>query len=415
MTELHLDGLVGPTHFYGGLGYGNLASARSADSVSSPKRAALQGLAKMRAVHAHGVPQGILPPRPRPDWPLLSACGFDGDTPLASARKDAPTILKAAWSTSSMWTANAATVTASTDANDGRVHLTPANLSSTLHRSTEAEHTTQMLKLAFASDEFVVHEPLPAALPDEGAANHMQLGAPGETATTVFVHGPAVTATRFRSRQSADASQAVARRHTDRNALFVAQSQRAIDGGAFHNDVVAVSSERVLFCHQFAFEQGELDRIRAAQPDLVVVEISDDTLSLDDAVSSYVFNSELVTVDGTLLAIVEARVAESKGSMEALDQLVAATGATVEMFDLGQSMANGGGPACLRLRVPLTDEELAAVDSRFILDEAGFDQLERWVNEHFRDELSADDLADPAFAEEVAAADAALLRTLNLS
>ncbi len=419
--ELHLDGLVGPTHFYGGLGYGNLASAQNADAVSSPRNAALQGLAKMRWVHQAGVPQGLLPPRPRPDWDLLKRCGFIGSDALSAAREHAPNILKAAWSTSSMWTANAATVTASAETSDERVHLTPANLSSTLHRSTEAAHTTEMLRLACASDRFVVHDALPAALPDEGAANHMRLGSrraeaanADPTATNIYVHGPNVEATRFRSRQSPEASKAIARLHGDHSPLFVAQSQQAIDAGAFHNDVVAVSTDGVLFCHELAFEPGELDRIRAAQPEATIVEIASATLSLDEAVASYVFNSELITTDGELLAVVEKRVEKSTGSMQALDQLVAATGGKVEMFDLAQSMANGGGPACLRLRVPVTADELAAVDSRFVLDDAAIDRLENWVADHFRDELHADDLTNPDFAAEVANADQALRSLLEL-
>lgn len=312
-----------------------------------------------------------------------------------------------------MWTANAATVTASAETTDGRVHLTPANLSSTLHRSTEAAHTTEMLRMAFDADCFVVHEALPAALPDEGAANHMRLGPSAGSATNIYVHGPDVEAARFRSRQSTEASKAVARLHGDHSPLFVAQSQAAIDAGAFHNDVVAVSTENVLFCHELAFQPGEVDRIRAEQPGAVVVEIASSTLSLDEAVASYVFNSELVTIDGQLLAVVEARVAQSTGSMEALDQLVDAAGGSVEMFDLGQSMANGGGPACLRLRVPLTTDELAAVDQRFVLDDVAIDRLENWVNDHFRSELHADDLTNLEFASEVATADAALRKLLG--
>lgn len=422
-TELHLDGLVGPTHFYGGLGYGNLASAKSANSVSSPRRAALQGLAKMRAVHRLGVPQGLLPPRARPDEELLARCGFTGPNALADAGTSAPVILKAAWSTSSMWTANAATVTASSDAKDGRVHLTPANLSSSLHRSTEAAPTHDLLSLVFANDRFIVHDPLPGPLADEGAANHMRLSSPGEKeaspgggpATTVFVHGPDQSdAARFQSRQRADASRAVSRLHGDRDPMFITQSQRAIDAGAFHNDVVAVSSDRVLFCHDQAFAAGDLARLRELRPDVTIVNVSEDILPLDDAIASYIFNSELITIEGQLHAIVEARVGASAASMAALDLLIEATDTTVHLFDLGQSMANGGGPACLRLRVPLTAEELDAVDSRFLVDEAKLDALEAWVTSSFRDELRAADLVDPEFAREVSDVDAALRDLLGL-
>jgi len=62
--ELQLDGLVGPTHHFGGLSVGNLASMRHAGWQSRPRQAALQGLAKMRQVLALGVPQAVLPPSP---------------------------------------------------------------------------------------------------------------------------------------------------------------------------------------------------------------------------------------------------------------------------------------------------------------------------------------------------------------
>ena len=58
--ELNFDGLVGPTHHYGGLSFGNLASAEHEGEASNPRQAALQGLEKMRALHAIGVHRGVL-------------------------------------------------------------------------------------------------------------------------------------------------------------------------------------------------------------------------------------------------------------------------------------------------------------------------------------------------------------------
>ncbi len=40
--ELCVDALVGPTHSYGGLGIGNVASRRSKGHASNPRSAALQ-------------------------------------------------------------------------------------------------------------------------------------------------------------------------------------------------------------------------------------------------------------------------------------------------------------------------------------------------------------------------------------
>ncbi|EGF31557.1 Succinylarginine dihydrolase, partial [Oxalobacteraceae bacterium IMCC9480] len=55
--EFNFDGLVGPSHNYAGLSFGNVASFNNVKSVSSPKQAALQGLAKMRALAARGFAQ----------------------------------------------------------------------------------------------------------------------------------------------------------------------------------------------------------------------------------------------------------------------------------------------------------------------------------------------------------------------
>ena len=76
MPETNFDGLVGPTHSYAGLSYGNVASARNQGAAGNPRKAALQGLAKMEAVAALGLVQGVLPPHERPHVPTLRALGF---------------------------------------------------------------------------------------------------------------------------------------------------------------------------------------------------------------------------------------------------------------------------------------------------------------------------------------------------
>ncbi len=69
-------------------------------------------------------------------------------------------------------------------------------------------------------------------------------------------------------------------------------------------------------------------------------------------------------------------------------------------FDLKQSMKNGGGPACLRLRVALTDAERAAVRANVFLDDSLAASLEQWIREHYRDRLAPSDLADPLLLDE---------------
>ena len=63
-------------------------------------------------------------------------------------------------------------------------------------------------------------------------------------------------------------------------------------------------------------------------------------------------------------------------------------------------MKNGGGPACLRLRVQLTDVEAGALAGHVLVDDPLEAALRAWVERHYRDRLRPDDLADPALARE---------------
>ncbi|MFN8109623.1 MAG: N-succinylarginine dihydrolase [Thermoleophilia bacterium] len=414
-VEVNFDGLIGPTHNYAGLGPGNLASQRNRGEVSNPRAAALQGIAKMRRMVALGVPQGVLPPQERPDVQALRAMGFDGDDGrvLAAAGRDAPHLLAACASASSMWAANAATVRPGADGADGRVHMVPANLVAALHRSLEAVTTTRVLRRVFP--EARVYEPLPAsvAMGDEGAANHSRVcahhGGPG---VHVFVHGADRTG-RFRARQSADASRAVARLLgvAPDATVHVAQSPAAVDAGAFHNDVVCVGHRDVMLVHEAAFDGGAADlaRIDAAARrvcgvPLRAVVVPGAEVSLDDAVASYLFNSQLVSSgDGRTVLVAPAEVHEVPAvhrwvtrAMEDPDVPLDA----LEVVDVRESMRNGGGPACLRLRVVLTDVQLAQVATATLMDAAALDALEGWVRRHHRDRLAPDDLRDPALLGE---------------
>lgn len=419
--ELNLDGLVGPTHHYGGLGLGNVASQRHRHEVSNPRAAALEGIAKMRLLASLGIPQAVLPPQERPLVSALRLVGFSGDDDrvLAAAVREVPELLSAVASTSSMWAANAASISPSADTPDGRLHLTPANLVSQFHRSLEPPATARVLARIFADESrFAHHAPLPAALPfaDEGAANQMRLcPAHGEPGLEVFVfgrEGDARAGGRHPARQSLAASKAVARLHglaNDRT-LFLRQSDTALDAGVFHNDVIAVANENVLLVHERAFADGAaaIERIRAAYArvcgsDLVVIEVPEKAVSLTDAVDTYLFNSQLVTLPAGGMALVcpaecRARAATSRW----LDGLVSSGGPIVAIHpvEIRQSMHNGGGPACLRLRVVLTSADLATVHAGVMATPERLDTLEAWVRRHYRERLTIADLAAPALLEE---------------
>jgi len=431
-VEANCDGLVGPTHSFAGLAPGNLASEINKGDPSNPRGAVLEGLAKMKLLADLGLSQFVLPPHERPDVGFLRSIGFTGSdaTVIETAARQAPEMLNTACSASPMWAANAATVTPSADAADGRVHFTPANLLTNLHRSLEGDQTTRSLRRLFRDPErFAVHDPLPAQphFADEGAANHVRLCADhGEAGVNLFVWGRDAYEPwtgRFPARQTKQAFEAVARRHGAGGAVFARQARSAIEAGVFHNDVVCVGARTCLFFHEAAFEDRaamEAD-VRAAaggrfEPQFVQIDEAD--LPLAEAVKAYLFNSMLVSLRGddrlTLIAPIE--TAETPRAAAAVERAIASNGpiGRVEYVDVRQSMLNGGGPACLRLRVVLTQDELAATNPAQRFDAALHAKLTAWAERHYRDSLLPVDLADPALLDESRAALDALTEILEL-
>ncbi|UAL08712.1 N-succinylarginine dihydrolase [Caulobacter segnis] len=416
--EANCDGLVGPTHSYVGLSPGNLASTRNAGEVSNPRGAALEGLSKMRRLSDLGLPQFVLPPHERPDVNLLKSLGFSGpdEAVIAAAWKDAPALAAAACSASPMWAANAATVTPSADTADGRVHFTPANLLTNLHRSLEGPQTTRSLRRLFPDERrFAVHDPLPAQphFADEGAANHVRLcaehGAPG---VNLFVWGREAWERwdgKFPARQTREAFEAIQRRHGVARAVFPQQGKAAIEGGAFHNDVVCVGTRECLFFHERAFEDraGMERQVRAAAGDLfepAFVEVSEADLPMADLVASYLFNSQLLVAPGEdrLVLLAPAETRDNPRAFAVAESLASSNGpiGRVEYVDVRQSMRNGGGPACLRLRVVLTEAELDAANPAQRFTPGLHTTLADWVTRRYRDSLAPADLADPLLLTE---------------
>jgi succinylarginine dihydrolase len=411
IREINFDGIIGPSHNYAGLSLGNLASASNAGHVSQPRAAALQGIEKMRSNIALGLVQGIFVPQPRPARAWLEDLGTD----IGAAEHH---IAANAMSASAMWAANAATVSPAPDTADGKCHLTVANLKTMPHRSHEWPATLAQLRLAFGGGAFAVHGPVPPAFGDEGAANHMRLAPSlGEPGVEVFVYG--VSGGPFPARQNIEASKAIARLHgldPDRT-IFAAQSEEAIAAGAFHNDVVAVANGPVLFAHEKAFAARDelIDALGAKMPDFELVEVPAADVPLADAIRSYLFNAQLVTPpDGamTLVAPTECRDTPSVASW--IKRHLASNGAIrrVDFVDVRQSMANGGGPACLRLRVQCNP---ADVDPRFLVDEAKLDRLANVIANQWPEEIAANDIQAPKLVDAVERARAALLEALELA
>lgn len=415
--EANFDGLIGPTHNYGGLSDGNIASASNAGLTAHPKEAVLQGLSKMLSMHEAGLWQGVLPPQQRPFLPVLRQLGFSGtdETIYEKAWKDVPRLMKNLMSASSMWAANAATVSPSADCQDGKLHLTPANLSTMFHRSIEHEQTERALKAAmpFAS----VHSALPgqSIFADEGAANHVRLcRARGEQGVEIMVYGrngyDPITAG-FPARQTLQASQAVARSHRldSKRTVLALQSRAVIDAGAFHNDVVCVGAMQTLFYHELAFENTSSvqNEIKAAADGLfnpIFVEVPEVEVPIEDAIKAYLFNSMLVQFPGddrlTLIAPLETQ--ENDATRSYCEALTSGNGpiGTVKFVDVRQSMRNGGGPACLRLRVTMTENEWGFVNPTMKIDEVLHQRLSEWAKRNYRDDLAPQDLPDPNILRE---------------
>ena len=312
---------------------------------------------------------------------------------------------------------------------DRRIHFTPANLASQLHRSLETEHTARILQATFNDSRHFVHHPaLPtvAALGDEGAANHTRLGQSyGEPGVALFAYGsggPGSEPRRYPGRQTLEASRAVARQHRldPGRVVFAQQHPDAIDQGVFHNDVIAVGNLDTLFCHERAFlDQPRVLAELNARLDggLQLIQVAEDEVALTNAVRSYLFNSQLLRLpDGRTLLVVPGECEQVVSVWQYLQSLVATSPVidALQVFDLRQSMHNGGGPACLRLRVVMNEAEQDAFNQATRMSDALYPRLVDWVERHYRDRLLPADLADPQLMDESFTALDELSRILQL-
>ncbi len=431
--EINFDGLVGPTHNYAGLSAGNVASQKNAKKISNPKKAALEGLDKAWSLSQMGITQGILPPHMRPLLSVLRDLGFAGEDHeiIKRARQNAPEILNSVYSASAMWAANSATVSPSIDCIDGRVHFTVANLSNRFHRSIEADQTFRTLKAIFPDPNyFAVHPPLARGehFGDEGAANHNRLSnAHGETGHELFIYGKssfdpkALIPAKFPARQSKEASESVARRHGLKSVLFAQQNPTVVDAGVFHNDVICLANENVFFFHENAFinKASLLEEIKHKfrGSKLHLIEVKASEVSVAEAVETYLFNGQLITLPSKKMALIlPSECSHHPKVKNYVEEILVRDNpiAEAKFFDVKESMQNGGGPACLRLRVVLTEEELQKVHPGVILTETLYQSLVSWVKKHYRDRLKESDLADPLLPKELTRALSELVEILSL-
>ncbi|MBU2072344.1 MAG: N-succinylarginine dihydrolase [Gammaproteobacteria bacterium] len=434
--EANFDGLVGPTHNYAGLSVGNVASLSNAKNSSSPRQAAKQGLSKMKALHDLGLVQGVLAPQERPDVYTLRRLGFTGSDAqvIANAAKQAPAVFRAVCSASSMWTANAATISPSADTADGKIHFTPANLTNKFHRSLEPVTTGKILRAMFNNPEYFAHHthlPDNDHFGDEGAANHTRLcSAYGKRGVELFVFGRYAfdnnkpVPKRYPARHTLEACEAVARLHglDDNHVVYMQQNPDVIDQGVFHNDVIAVGNQNVLFYHQQAFvdstaKLAELQRKFGHETQLHLIEVKDTEVSVAEAIKTYLFNTQLIALPDGNMAIIAPTECQDSPAVSAYLAALTERNTPIKQihyYDVKQSMRNGGGPACLRLRVAMSEQERQAVNPNVLMSDTLFATLNSWVDKHYRDEISEADLADPQLLQESRSALDELTQILQL-
>ena len=416
MPEVNFDGLIGPTHNYSGLSEGNNASKENYSSPSNPKKAALQGIKKAETLISYGSQQGFFLPHERPFIPGLKKLGFNGtdEEILSLAFRHSKVLLNNFSSASSMWAANAATISPSPDTQDNKIHLTPANLNSMFHRSIETEFTYQQCKIIFPKEYFEIHNPAVSisGYGDEGAANHLRISkSDNEKGFEIFVYGESgfkIDKTLVK-RQALEVSRSIAINHKldMENTFFLQQNHQAIEEGSFHNDIVSLSNKNVFIAHEDAFQNRDdlkkmLNILESKIDNFQYIEISNSEIPLKDIISSYLLNSQLITnVDNEMQLILPDEVKEYDNCLSWLDKLKQIS--DVKLFDyvdIRQSMMNGGGPACLRLKVILNDEELESLNQNFLMNNERLESIKLLIEKEYRDVLYPDDLKDPSLLDE---------------
>ena len=393
--EVNFDGLVGPTHNYAGLAHGNIHSVNNKSKPSNPREAALQGLDKMKLMHDLGYKQAIIPPQERP----LINDYEDYDNMAINA------------SASSMWVANSSTVVPSVDTHNSKLNLLTANLNFTHHRRIEAPQTYVTLSKIFNdTSKFLIHSPLNSdgAMDDEGAANHTRFcNSYDEEGLHFFVYGRSQNTLeespqKYPARQTLEASKKVSETMQIKNAVFAQQSAESIDAGVFHHDVIGVGNKDFYFYHENALAE-EAETITKLQDSfngkLNFLCVKESEIPMELAVETYLFNSQLVEYEQGHMLIAPIRCRRNVLVRKYLQSITGRHKAIkkVRYVNLKQSLWNGGGPACLRLRVMMTNEEFSAIHSGIIFTDKLHLKLRNWIKKYYVGNLIYEDLFVPQY------------------
>ena len=410
--EVNFDGLVGPTHNYAGLSHGNIHSVNNKNKPSNPYEAAIQGLNKMKLMHDLGYKQCIIPPQKRPF--LKDYEDYQNMVVNASA--------------SSMWVANSCTIAPSVDSYNNKLNLLIANLNSTQHRRLEAPQTYAILNKIFEdSDKFLIQPPINSTgeLDDEGAANHTRFcNSYEEEGLHLFVYGRSQnnseeSPTKYPARQTLEASQKVAENLQIKNVVYAQQSAESIDAGVFHHDVIGVGNKNLYFYHEKALA-NENETLQNLQDnfngDLKLIKVKESEVPLATAVDTYLFNSQLVEYMGGHLLVAPLQCRKNGLVKKYIQSIVGKNKniKKVRYIDLQQSLYNGGGPACLRLRVVMNKEELNSLHQEIIFTNNLYFKLRHWIKKYYKKKLIYDDLFVPSFIQKCYDGFDELTKILNL-
>lgn len=406
--EVNIDSLIGPTHHYGGLAYGNEASMNSKNLMSNPKKAALQGLDKMALLEKLGVHQLIIPPQIRPDVMSLRDLFIDGIC------KD-QSLLSSIYSSSYMWMANAGHFTPGCDSLDKQAHFTVSNFASQCHRQFEIKGHQDILTSLF-NDQVLMHPPISSGFSDEGAANDIRLCSfDFKEAISLFVYGRNADdeiTTFYPCRQTKEAYDVLCLTHRlqlDR-VVFAKQHKEAINQGVFHNDVISVGHKNVFLCHEFAFENQDhvLEEVRGkfkkyVKEALYLHVIPNSIITLKECVKSYLFNSQLVDSNEGLVMIAPKQCEENSNIKIYIDTVLLKETPIKKCFyvDLQESMRNGGGPACLRLKVVLSNDEYKVILSKYQVTPKRLTEIKDIVSDLYPENVTVESFEDSVFLQNI--------------
>ena len=368
LKQVFIDCMPGPTNHFGGHAFGNMASMTAKGQHSNPKKAALEWIEKINKLKKIGAYQLILPPHRRP---------------LAHYLKH-PQLNEL--SSGFIWMANAGHFIPNSDTSKRYHQFIPANMNATYHRKYEHMFNTYWIKQILKNIPHQLHGPLSSD--DEGAANTVRLWNK-DIGIHVAVYGHKNT--HFPSRQNEDSIKELQEKTNILTLFKLQQKSIAIDHGVFHNDVICFGFKNTLFCHEHAFENqneklNNLKKIfhQKTNENLTIIEIKESELTLDECISTYLFNSQVIIQKNNIILLCPSTVKRNNKSLSITNQWQQkGYFSDVQYIDIKSSLMNGGGPACLRLCMYLNGNEIKKIPKQFWASENKIKELTKFINTEY--------------------------------